>query len=83
MPAQGVFGLATGAGLDANVLDAYRFLMETWEPGDSIFLFGLSPFDPLIFSAVAIFLLGSGVAASYFPARRATKVDPMTALRAE
>ncbi len=49
----------------------------------SIFLFGVSPFDPLTFGAVAIFLLGAGVAASYFPARRATKVDPMTALRAE
>ncbi len=36
----------------------------------SIFLFGVSPFDPLTFSAVAIFLLGSGVAPSYFPARR-------------
>ena len=49
----------------------------------SIFLFGVSPFDPLTFIAVAIFLLGSGVAASYFPARRATKVDPMIALRVE
>ena len=49
----------------------------------SIFFFGVSPFDPLTFSAVAIFLLASGVAASYFPARRATKVDPMIALRTE
>ena len=49
----------------------------------SIFLFGVSPFDPLTFGAVAMFLLGAGVAASYFPARKATRVDPMIALRTE
>jgi ABC-type antimicrobial peptide transport system permease subunit len=49
----------------------------------SVFLFGVSPFDPLTFGAVAIFLLGAGVAASYFPARKATRVDPMIALRTE
>jgi uncharacterized protein (DUF2235 family) len=37
-----VFGLATGAGLDDNIIDAYRFLAEVWEPGDRIFLFGFS-----------------------------------------
>lgn len=37
-----VFGLATGWGLDDNILDAYRFLMETYEEGDRIYLFGFS-----------------------------------------
>ncbi|HEX8238398.1 MAG TPA: DUF2235 domain-containing protein [Allosphingosinicella sp.] len=36
------WGLATGAGLDDNILDAYRFLVETYEEGDCVFLFGFS-----------------------------------------
>ncbi|MBZ0162849.1 MAG: DUF2235 domain-containing protein [Notoacmeibacter sp.] len=35
-------GLATGYGLDDNVLASYRFLVETWRPGDRIFLLGFS-----------------------------------------
>jgi len=38
----GVFGLATGYGLDDNVLSAYRFLVENWQEGDRIYLFGFS-----------------------------------------
>lgn len=37
-----VLGLATGYGLDANVLGAYRFLVETWQEGDRIYIFGFS-----------------------------------------
>ena len=37
-----VFGLATGYGLDADILGAYRFLCENYEKGDSIYLFGFS-----------------------------------------
>ncbi len=37
-----VSGLAFGTGLDQNVFDAYRFLMEKYEPGDKVFLFGFS-----------------------------------------
>ena len=40
--ALGVWGLATGYGLDANVLDAYRFLLDTYEVGDPIYMFGFS-----------------------------------------
>ena len=40
--AKGVFGLATGYGLDANVLDAYRFLVRTYKPKDEIYLIGFS-----------------------------------------
>ncbi|MFD6903574.1 DUF2235 domain-containing protein [Streptomyces sp. NPDC060077] len=35
-------GGAFGVGLSRNVLDAYRFLVETYEPGDELFLFGFS-----------------------------------------
>lgn len=37
-----VFGLATGWGIDDNILDAYRFIIQTFEDGDRIFLFGYS-----------------------------------------
>jgi uncharacterized protein (DUF2235 family) len=40
--AKGVFGLATGYGLDANVLDAYKFLVQNYQDGDRIYLFGFS-----------------------------------------
>jgi uncharacterized protein (DUF2235 family) len=38
----GVLGLATGAGLDEDTLAVYRFLCETWQDGDRVWLFGFS-----------------------------------------
>ena len=46
-------------------------------------LFGVSPFDPLTYAAVFVLVAGVSFAASFVPARRATRVDPMIALRAE
>jgi predicted permease len=46
-------------------------------------LFGLTPFDPVTFIGAAALFGFTGLVACYAPARRATKVDPMTALRSE
>jgi hypothetical protein len=45
-------------------------------------LFGVNPADPLVMLAVVVLLLGTTVAASLFPARRAARVDPSEAMRA-
>jgi putative ABC transport system permease protein len=67
-----VFGVAVGAIAAAAVAPLLKAL-----------LFGVKPLDGLTFALVAAGLLIVAALASYLPARRATKVDPMVALRYE
>jgi putative ABC transport system permease protein len=46
-------------------------------------LFGVGPNDVVTFAVVSVLLASVAVVACYLPARRASRVDPMTALRAE
>ena len=46
-------------------------------------LFDVDPFDPLTFAALSVLVIGVAVLAAFLPARRATRVDPMRALRME
>jgi ABC-type lipoprotein release transport system permease subunit len=46
-------------------------------------LFGVTPTDPLTFGSIAVLLAAVASLASYIPARRATRADPMLVLRTE
>ena len=70
----GVIGVGAVAGLVGSALGG-RFLAAQ--------LFEVSPLDPTALAGAALLLLAIGICAAFLPARRATHVDPVTALRAD
>ncbi len=68
--------LATGIALGIPI---------AWAASRSVqsMLFGLTPTDPSVIAGATVLLLLAAMAAAYIPARRATRVEPMVALRHE
>ena len=73
---QGLALIVAGIGIGVAVsLGLTRFLASQ--------LWGVSASDPWTFAAAVVAILSAGLAACFFPARRATQLDPVTALRYE
>jgi predicted permease len=70
--------LLVGIGVGAGLLGAFATTRLM-----SALLFGVAPADPLTFIAVALLLAAIAIVASIVPVARATRVDPMEALRSE
>jgi putative ABC transport system permease protein len=73
-----LIGVALGLG-GAYVLTRY---LESWMSLSKM-LYGIKPNDPLIYGVMAALLTVVALIACYLPARRATNVDPLVALRRE
>ncbi|MGH7632534.1 MAG: FtsX-like permease family protein, partial [Gemmatimonadaceae bacterium] len=73
------------SGLTTTIIGVVLGIVAALAGGKAIaaLLNGVSPRDPTVLAGAALVLLVVALAASYFPARRATRVDPMVALRAE
>jgi ABC-type antimicrobial peptide transport system permease subunit len=78
-----IFRMILGEGLKLSLTGLMIGLLGAlWlgQAGSSL-LFGVTPTDPLTLLAVSLLLIAVAVAACYFPARRAMKIEPIVALR--
>jgi predicted permease len=66
----------TIAGVIAGIAGAFALAKQI-----ATFLFGVKPWDPVVFSAIPIVIIATAILAVWWPAVRATQVDPATALR--
>ena len=80
-----VLSLVLGEGLRLAILGAAIGLAGSFFAARLLsgMLFGVAPSDPLTFTSVAVVLVAVAMVACYIPARRATRVDPLVALRYE
>jgi len=80
-----VLGLVLRQGLVLTAIGISLGLVAAGAAGRLLqgMLFGVRPLDPMTFAAVFVLFAAVAMIAAYVPARRATKVDPMVALRAE
>jgi putative ABC transport system permease protein len=80
-----VLRLVVGAGLKLALLGMAIGLLAAFALTRlmSKLLFDVSATDPVTFALIALLLMGVAMLSCYLPARRATKVDPITALRCE
>jgi ABC-type antimicrobial peptide transport system permease subunit len=72
-----------GEGLTLSLIGVAVGLGGAWWLGRTVssLLFGVTPTDPWTFITVSLLLTAVATVASYFPARRAMRVDPIVALR--
>ena len=71
---QGAWQIAAGLALGLGVA-------ALLSRGLGILLFGVRPWDPAVFAVVVLSLAAAGTLASFIPARRATRIEPVEALR--
>ena len=71
---QGAWQIAAGLALGLGVA-------ALLSRGLGILLFGVRPWDPAVFAVVVVSLAAAGTLASFIPARRATRIEPVEALR--